>query len=427
MNGIVACRPKTGIGHYLQSLHEQSSPPTAADRLSLFPGARTLRLLQTMLGAGGKPASSAMPAPVQKAGSSWKARPVRFLQRAGSLVFRRAFRMTANKLGCDLYHEPNYIPWDCDVPAVATIHDLSVLLYPEWHPADRVKLFERQFLDGLGRCVHLITDSQFIRQQLVQKLGVNPNRVTAVHLGIRKQFQPLAASEVLPVLAGVNLRPGYLLHVGTIEPRKNLLMLMRAYCDLPHALRERSPLVLVGGWGWRNENIREFYETTARHAGVIRLGYVPDEQMPALYNGARAMVFPSHYEGFGFPPLEMTACGGAVLASSAAALREVLPRDWELLHPDDRAGWRDAMHDMLVDDDYWRQSKRGAVEHSRSFSWRRCARETWAVYEKTAKGTRSLPPAGYGAAHRLQFGTAADKSSPQEELAWARGLTGLPI
>jgi glycosyltransferase involved in cell wall biosynthesis len=386
MNGIVACRPKTGIGHYVQSLYEHTSPPTAADRLSFFPGKRTVRLLQKMLRGGAKSSAGDRIAPGSKPRLSWKTRPPRWMRRAGSLVFRRAFRMTAAKLDCDLYHEPNFIPWDCDVPAVATIHDLSVLLYPDWHPADRVKLFERHFLDGLKRCAHLITDSHYIRQQLVQQLGIHPDRVTAVHLGIRREFKPLAASEILPVLAGFNLQPGYLLHVGTIEPRKNLLMLMRAYCDLPRALRERSALVLVGGWGWRNEDIWEFYEATARHAGVIKLGYVPDEQMPALYNGARAMVFPSHYEGFGFPPLEMMACGGAVLASSAAALREVLPRSWSLLSPDDIAGWRDAMQAVLVDDDHWRQSKFGAVEHARSFNWERCARETWGVYEKTVKG-----------------------------------------
>ncbi len=386
MNGIVACRPKTGIGHYVQSLYEHSSPPTAADRLSLFPGTGTVRLLQIMLRGGGKSSSRNRIEPDSNSALAWKARSKRWIQRAGSLVFRRAFRMTAAKLGCDLYHEPNFIPWACDVPAVATIHDLSVLLYPDWHPADRVRLFEKRFLDGLKRCAHLITDSHFIRQQLVQQLGVHPNRVTAVHLGIRKQFQPLAAAEVLPVLAGFNLRPGYLLHVGTIEPRKNLLMLMRAYCDLPRALRERRPLVLVGGWGWRNEDIREFYESTACHAGVVKLGYVPDEQMPALYNGARAMVFPSHYEGFGFPPLEMMACGGAVLASSAAAMREILPRDRSLLSPDDVAGWRDAMHAMLVDDDHWRLSKLGGVEHVLSFSWDRCARETWGVYAETMSG-----------------------------------------
>ena len=292
--------------------------------------------------------------------------------------------------GCDLYHEPNFIPWQCELPTVATIHDLSVLLYPDWHPIERVKHFEANFFRGLQRCAHLITDSHFVRQELVQKLSIPPERITTVHLGIRSLFRPLATSEILPVLKEFQLREGCLLHVGTIEPRKNLLMLMRAYCDLPRRLRERSPLVLVGGWGWRNESIREYYESTARHAGVIKLGYVPDEQMPALYNGARALVFPSHYEGFGFPPLEMMACGGAVLASDAGSLKEILPDGMSLLSPDDPTAWRKAMHKMLVDDDHWNQSRLGSLDHASSFTWQRCARETWGVYQKTLQRKPSL-------------------------------------
>jgi len=157
--------------------------------------------------------------------------------------------------------------------------------------------------------VHLIADSNCVRREMIEKLGIPAERITTVHLGVRPVFKPLPSAAVLPVLQGLGLRPGYLLHVGTIEPRKNLLRLMQAYCDLPRLLRESHPLALVGGWGWRNEQIREFYESTARHAGVVKLGYVPEEDLPAVYNGARALVFPTHYEGFGFPPLEMMACG----------------------------------------------------------------------------------------------------------------------
>ena len=203
-----------------------------------------------------------------------------------------------------------------------TIHDLSVLLHPEWHPIERVKAYEARFFKALRRSAYFIGVSEFTRQEVIHNLGIAPDRVSSVHNGIPDYYRPLPEGETRPCLDKLGLSPGYLLHVGTIEPRKNLLMLMRAYCGLPRPLRENSPLVLVGGWGWRNESIREYFESTARHAGVIKLGYVPDEQMPALYNGARALVFPSHYEGFGFPPLEMMACGGAVLASSAALFKK---------------------------------------------------------------------------------------------------------
>ena len=113
-----------------------------------------------------------------------------------------------------------------------------------------------------------------------------------------------------------NSPPRYLLYLGTIEPRKNLMTLLRAYCLLPESVREETPLVLVGGWGWNSADVAAFLQDEARHRGVRYLGYIPDEAMCLLYNAARALVFPSRYEGFGMPPIEMMACSGAVLAST---------------------------------------------------------------------------------------------------------------
>jgi alpha-1,3-rhamnosyl/mannosyltransferase len=191
---------------------------------------------------------------------------------------------------------------------------------------------------------------------------------------------PLPDDAVRQVRQRLRLPDRYLLHVGTLEPRKNLVMLMRAYGDLPAAVRESCPLVLAGGWGWNVGELAEHYQTTARHRGVRHLGYVTDTDLPALYNGATALVFPSHYEGFGLPPLEMMACGGAVIASTAGAVVEMVGRKACLLESDDLAGWRDAMHRVVVDED-WRDSlRRGTIEIARPFTWERCARETFEVY-----------------------------------------------
>jgi alpha-1,3-rhamnosyl/mannosyltransferase len=360
------------------------------DAVMLFPGALAGRLVKRIFRSGAAHPAKSMTARAPSALSAWRTASTRLVQRAGSLFFRQAFRAAAARLGCDLYHEPNYVPWRCDLPALATVHDLSVLLYPEWHPAERVKHFDMNFYRGLQRCVHLIADSHCVRREMIEKLGIPAERITAVHLGVRPAFRPLPAAAVLPVLRKLQLSRGYLLHVGTIEPRKNLLRLMQAYCDLPRPLRERHPLALVGGWGWRTEQIRDYYESTARHAGVVKLGYVPEEELPALYNGARALVFPSHYEGFGFPPLEMMACGGAVLASTAGSVREILPNNYPLLPPDDVVAWREGMRAILEDDDHCALLRQGAAEHARSFTWERCALETHAVYQKVLRGPARL-------------------------------------
>src|SRR5205085_1100038 len=167
---------------------------------------------------------------------------------------------------------------------------------------------------------------------------------------------------------------------GTIEPRKNVLTLLRAYCGLPAPLRERYPLVLAGGWGWKADDVASYFEATAKHRGVVRLGYVPETALGALYNGARLLAFPSIYEGFGLPPVEMMACGGAVLASTASAVAEVAGGVAQLLEPHDVEGWREALRQILSDDDVWQGLRRGAVEHACSFTWDRCATDTLRVY-----------------------------------------------
>ncbi len=138
--------------------------------------------------------------------------------------------------------------------------------------------------------------------------------------------------------------------------------------------------MLAGGWGWNVADLADYYQTTARHRGVRHLGYVPDSALPALYTGARALVFPSHYEGFGLPPLEMLACGGAVIASTAGAVAEVVGRQAHLVAAHDPPGWRQAMA-RIIDDDAWHTELcRGAVASASAFTWARCADETLRVY-----------------------------------------------
>ena len=285
----------------------------------------------------------------------------------------------------DLYHEPNFLPLPIDLPTVVTVHDLSVLEHPEWHPAARLAEYEKRFASGLERARHLVTVSEHARQEIVRLLGADPSRVTVTYNGVRELFRPLPAEAVRERLKTLGLPTRYLLHVGTIEPRKNLLMLMKAYCTLPASVRASCPLVLAGGWGWRCEAERSYLQGTARHKGVIHAGYLAEEDLGALYNGARALVFPTHYEGFGMPAAEMLACGGAVLASTAGAVAEVLGGKGHLTEPQDESGWREAMQ-RVIEDDEWRESLCvGGVERAATYTWDRCAEETLAGYAKALR------------------------------------------
>src|SRR5262249_39540212 len=124
----------------------------------------------------------------------------------------------------------------------------------------------------------------------------------------------------------------------------------------------------------------EYLDREAKSRGVMHLGYVPNEHIPALYNGARALLFPSLYEGFGLPPVEMMACGGAVIASTAGAVAETAGAAAHLLDPLDEVAWRDAMQRVVEDEDWWQSLRNNAVAAAGPFTWERCAAATLAVY-----------------------------------------------
>jgi alpha-1,3-rhamnosyl/mannosyltransferase len=367
INHVTAIRQKTGIGHHVAELVRCLRTQQPRDRFVAFPGPVIAAAIRVAGRVGLRRAGP------RRSGSAW-------LHTLARCWMAWQFRTFWAHRAFDLYHEPNYIPLPWDGPTVATVHDLSVLLHPEWHPADRVAYFVEHFERGLDRCAHLIAVSEFTRHELIETFGVPPARVHCIYNGIRPELRPMSATEVRPVLARLGLTSPYLLHVGTLEPRKNLLLLMRAYGDLPEALRQRCPLVLAGGWGWNAAELAEHYHGVGRHRGVRLLGYLDDADLPAIYNGARALVFPSHYEGFGLPTLEMLACGGAVIASTAGAVAETVGPRAHLVDGADLAGWREAMARVITCDDWLTALRRGGPDHARVFTWKRCARETYRVY-----------------------------------------------
>jgi alpha-1,3-rhamnosyl/mannosyltransferase len=297
----------------------------------------------------------------------------RALRAGGRSCLGVAFRSACRRGGFELYHEPN---------------DLSVLLYPEWHPADRVHEYERRFRRGLANARHVLTDSNAVRREVIAQLGVAPEKATAVPLGVGPEFAAVSPDGARTTRNELRLPPDYLLYVGTIEPRKNVLTILHAYCALPTALQRRCPLVLAGGWGWKSADVAECFRREAADKGVIHLGYTDDRHLPGLYAAARALVYPSYYEGFGLPPLEMLASGGAVLSSTAVALREVLGQHAHYVDPRDVDGWRDAMTRVIRDDDWLDVLRQGGRERAAQFRWEHCATETAAVYRSILSPAR---------------------------------------
>jgi len=393
VNRLAALGLKTGVGHYtaqlLRCLHELAEP----GQIDEFPRGWVGRLRETCAhlrprlegrGAGERAGF------IRRALAALRKGALDGLRRASRAALAGYFRLVCARGRYDLYHEPNFIPLPSGRPTVTTICDLSVLLHPEWHPLDRVRHFERHFQRGVADSVHFIAISDWGRQEIIRTLDVPPERITRTYMGIRPGLGPLPDAEVAATLHRLGLPPRYLLCLGTIEPRKNVLLLLRAYCALPAALRRAWPLLLVGAWGWNTALVADYFHNEARHRGVLHLGYLADEHVPAVYNGARALVYPSLYEGFGLPPIEMMACGGAVLASTAGALVETVGGRAHLTEPHDLDGWRSALERVLTDDDWWRSLRRGVHEVARAFTWERCAADTLHVYRSLC-GAASLP------------------------------------
>ena len=295
-----------------------------------------------------------------------------------------AFRYHASRMpaGC-IYHEPNFLPQPFDGPIVVTVLDLSCFDHPQAHPAERVRIMERGLPRALERADHIIVISEASGDALRRWFNVDPARITTTYLAADPRFQPHAHHELAPALLGLGLTPGnYVLSVGTLEPRKNLTTLFAAYSGLPEALRQRYPLAVAGMSGWKTEGLMKSAEVLIRRGELRLLGYVADELMPLLYAGAAAFCYPSRYEGFGLPALEAMASGVPVITANATSLPEVVGDAGIMLDPDDVDGLRERLRQLLEDRVYAQSLGQRGLLRSRVFSWDRCARETFSVYEK---------------------------------------------
>jgi alpha-1,3-rhamnosyl/mannosyltransferase len=293
----------------------------------------------------------------------------------------------ARKLRSSLVHSPNYFLPDFCEAGVITVHDLSVFRYPETHPADRVAAFGRDFHSSLSRASHIITDTHTVRSELIDDYGVAPDRVTAIHLGVDPSFRPRTSDVPAAALRKWGLNAGgYGLCVSTLEPRKNIAELLVAWRALPRELRDRFPLVLCGGAGWRNDALHELVRVGVAENWLRFLGFVEEEVLPQLYAGAALFIYPSNYEGFGLPPLEAMASGAPVMVANRSCLPEVCGAAARYFDPSDAAGFGAAVEANLLDHEWRAAAADAGIERARHFTWQRCVDRTVDVYRSVARG-----------------------------------------
>jgi alpha-1,3-rhamnosyl/mannosyltransferase len=314
------------------------------------------------------------------------------LLRHSKLIRRWQAWRTRQQLRSSLFHGPNYFLPPAAERGVITVHDLSVLLYPETHPVERVRAFEAAFLPSIERAAHIITDTETVRAELLEHLSVAPERVTAIHLGVDESFSPKPERASSADLQYWELVHGsYGLCVSTLEPRKKIAELIAAWSRLPEAVRSRFPLVLAGGAGWRNEAISSAIERGRVEGWLRYLGFVDETQLTGLYSGARLFVYPSIYEGFGLPPLEALASGVPVLVADRSCLPEVCGPAARYLDPDDQASFTAAIHEGLEDLQWQVDARQSGPARAAQFRWQHCVDRTVDVYAQVLGGAVAAP------------------------------------
>jgi alpha-1,3-rhamnosyl/mannosyltransferase len=329
---------------------------------------------------------TAAPRAVTK-GKGMVQRWVPFAWEASRLVQAAAFALEGRPGRFDLYHEPAYLLLGKRLPAVVTVHDLSFVHFPETHPAGRVRVLNQRLPRSLAAARAVITDSLAVREEITAQYGVRPEKVHAIPLGVSPRFRPRSAAELQPAMQRYDLTAGgYLLCVGTLEPRKNLVRTVRAYSSLPAELRKRFPLVVVGAVGWHESSIVAELEPLARSGEARFLSYVDEDALTLLYAGARGVLYPSLYEGFGLPIAEAMASGAPTLTSNVGCMKELADGAAVLVDPTDIAGIAQGLRRLLEDDAERARLRAAGLERARHLTWQRCAERTLQVYRQALGG-----------------------------------------
>ncbi len=319
-------------------------------------------------------------------------------RRGSNLVWcLAALPLAVRRAPVDVFHAPAYTAplWGVH-PLVLTIHDVSYARHPEWYPYRR-DAWRRAFYRACARAADLVvTDSEFSRAEIAAAYDIDPARIAVIPLGVGPPFVP---GEVDGRALPRGVRGPYVLHVGDLHARRNLVTALRAVVSLRQRVASlRSlQLVLVGvdrGEGGRLDELAR----RLGHPEALRFAGVPgDETLVDLYRRAAALVYPSRYEGFGLPVLEAMACGTPVVAARAGALPEVVGPAAPLVDPDDVEGFARALEPVLIDPEARREAQRRGLERAAQFSWRRTAELTVAAYrrcadEASARTTRARGP-----------------------------------
>lgn len=283
----------------------------------------------------------------------------------------------------DVCHSPNYMLPNFPGRRVVSILDLSTYRYPEQHPAARVRFVNNHIQRALKHADHIITISNLVKNEIIERFNYPKERITVTYLGADQSFRPHTKEEFQHLGQSLQLEyKDYFLFVSSIEPRKNLERLLDAYFEYRADSTVRPlPLIVTGFPGWKSQHMHTRLKEMATQGYVRYLGYVEQDMLPALLAGARALLYPSFYEGFGLPVLEAMQSGTAVMTSKSTAMAEIGGTAVMQIDPNSIDAMAEALAKIEEDATALRAMEHDGLDAARHYSWQRCAEQTFAAYQ----------------------------------------------
>jgi len=283
--------------------------------------------------------------------------------------------------GLDVFHSPDFIPpYRAAKRHIITVHDLTFLHYPQYLTTDSRRYYNDQIAAACHHADAILAVSEATKHDLISMLNLPESKITVQPHGAGEQYHPMTVAETEPIRAALDIPRGYILHVGTWEPRKNIIGLLKAYRLLLDTMPDAPPVLLVGRRGWLFEESQAEINALGISEHIIWRENVTDEQLPAVYNMASVLVSPSFYEGFGMPALEAMACGIVPIVSNRSSLPEVIGNVGLLINPDEPESIAAALQQALGDTAWHESQAQAAIERASLFTWERSAQIALQTY-----------------------------------------------
>lgn len=291
----------------------------------------------------------------------------------------------------DIFFGPNFRGvFRKTLKTVITIHDMAHEYYPE-ATSKRIFKYLKKLQQSAEKADLIIADSENTKEDILKFLNLSEEKIKVIYPGVDTIFRPINDQDVLnSVRRKYNLYERFILYLGAIQPRKNITTLIRAYGILCKEQNFDHKLVIAGGVGWKNKDIRVLIEELRLEDKVVFTGYIPEHNLPVIYNLSDAFVFPSLYEGFGLPVLEAMACGTPVVTSNVSSLPEVAGDAALLINPHSIEDLADGIKRILHNDGLRKKNIANGFERAKLFTWEKCAGETLDVFSQVLSQKQNL-------------------------------------